>query len=151
MKKSVFALLFTLLFAAVVVFASFRTAYSGSEKKSRKPEITGTWKLESYRYGNSSSAFVTVPAEGPHIKLITEKSFQWAYYNASTKTVMESAGGSYTLDGDSYTEMIEYGYNMEKYVGTKSVFTVKLENDMLFITGKLSTGYPVEEVWQRVK
>lgn len=151
MKRSVFPLLLTLLVAAALGFASFRSPDSGSEKKSKTAGISGTWKLETYRYGNNSSAFTSATDGMPRIKLITDNSFQWASYDASTKKIMESAGGSYTLEGDSYTEMLEYGFNMDTYVGTKSAFKIKVENDMLFLSGKLSTGYPIEEVWQRVK
>jgi hypothetical protein len=151
MKRSVFTFLMTLLIAAFVGFASFRSPDSGSERKSKTPDISGTWKLESYRYGNISSAFTSASADRPRVKLITENSFQWTSYDASTKRITSSAGGSYTLEGDSYTEMLEYGFNMEPYVGTLSIFKIEVEDDMLFITGKLSTGYLVEEVWQRVK
>jgi hypothetical protein len=151
MKRPVSPLLLTLLIAAFVGCAPFRGADSGSEKKSKKPDITGSWKLESYKYGTSSGAFASADAGIPRIKLITGNSFQWVHFDASTKRIVKSAGGSYTLEGDAYTEMLEYGLNMEQYIGTQSVFKVKVEKDVLFISGKLSTGYPIEEVWQRVK
>jgi hypothetical protein len=151
MKRSIFPFLITLLIASVVGFTSFRSPDSGSEKKLKKQDISGTWKLESYRYGNSSSKFISASADRPRVKLITDNGFQWSSYDVSTKRITESAGGSYTLEGDSYTEILEYGFNMEPYVGTQSNFKIKVEDDMLFLTGKLSTGYPIEEVWQRVK
>jgi hypothetical protein len=150
MKRPVFPLLITLLIAAVILFSSFLSP-AVSEKKSKIPDISGTWKLESYRYGSASSAFTIAAANMPRLKLITNNSFQWASYDASTKKILESAGGSYTLEGDTYTEMLNYGYKMETYVGTNSIFRIKVEDDILFLSGKLSTGYPIEEVWQRVK
>lgn len=150
-KQALFALTALLFLTAVFTFSSFRASDSESGKKSKAPDITGTWKLESYRYGSGSSAFTSLPENRPRIKLITNNSFQWASYDPDTRKIMEAAGGTYTLEGDKYTETLNYGYNMDSYTGTQSIFSIKIENDMMFISGKLSTGYQIEEVWQKVK
>ena len=71
---------------------------SGSETEAVNP-IVGTWQLDSYKYGTTSSSFTSITAERPHIKLITENRFLWVTYDAATKKILESAGGTYTLDG----------------------------------------------------
>jgi hypothetical protein len=40
---------------------------------------------------------------------------------------------------------------MKVYLGKEQVFTIKLEEDRLFQSGKLSDGMKIEEVWQRVR
>lgn len=151
MKKSVVILATaTLLIVAALSLVAFRNSDSGSEKKSRNT-ITGTWRLDSYKYGTTSSSFTSITPDRPHIKLITENRFLWATYDAETKKILESAGGTFTLDGENYIESIDYGYNMDSYLGSKSNFKIKVEDGMFYLTGVLSDGYKIEEVWQKVK
>jgi hypothetical protein len=153
MKKSlIYYSTVALLITGTILFTSLRSTENSSEKKTRN-SITGTWQLDSYKYGPTSSSFAKVTANRPHIKLITETTFLWATYNADTKEILESAGGVYTLDGDNYTESIDYGYNMDNILGTKSQFKVKVEDGMLYITGDVNTGnsYHIEEIWLKVK
>ena len=62
-------------------------------------------------------------------------------------------GGSCGLQGSNYTETIEYFLpeGMKVYLGKEQVFTIKIDGDKLFQSGKLSDGQKIEEVWQRVK
>lgn len=139
-----------LLLVAVLTIQSFRKPVPGSEMEDVNP-IAGTWQLDSYKYGTSSSSFTTITPDRPHIKLITGNRFLWVTYDAGTKKILESAGGQYTLDGDNYTESIDYGYGMDQYLGTKSKFKIKVEDGMFFLSGVLSDGYKIEEIWQKVK
>jgi hypothetical protein len=149
MKKSVvFLVAAMLLTVAVLSLMAFSNSSSGSAKKLGK-SIVGTWHLESYKYGTSSSSFTQVTADRPHIKLITEKRFLWATYDAKTKMILESAGGEYSLDGDHLIESIDLGFNMDDYLNSKSDFKIKIEDGMLYLTGTLSSGYPIEEIWQK--
>lgn len=149
MKK---ILLILTTFSLLIICSSFSGEFTEkSSKKKNVPDITGTWKIEAYRHNISANEFTTWPESAPEIKFITEKSFCWVSYNANTKKLTSSAGGSYTLEGDQYTESIEYGLNMDSYLGTKSTFTIKIEGDMMFISGSLSSGQRIEEIWHRVK
>jgi hypothetical protein len=62
-------------------------------------------------------------------------------------------GGSCSLQGGKYTEQVEFCFpeSMKDYVGKKQEFTVRVEGDKLYQSGKLSDGLAIEEVWQRVK
>jgi len=40
---------------------------------------------------------------------------------------------------------------MEGYLGTKSNFKIKVEDGMFYLSGVLSSGYKIEEIWQKVK
>ena len=62
------------------------------------------------------------------------------------------AGGPYTLNGNSYTDSIEFvGTGLETYLGKKQSFTIKVDGDKLRQSRQLSDGLKIEEVWQRLK
>jgi hypothetical protein len=149
-KPIVFISTTALLLVAVLAILAFRKPVSGSDKEAVNP-IIGTWQLDSYKYGTSSSSFTTITPDRPHIKLITENRFLWVTYDAGTKKILESAGGQYTLDGENYIESIDYGFSMDEYLGTKSKFKIKVEDGMFYLSGVLSDGYKIEEIWQKVK
>jgi hypothetical protein len=151
MKKSL-VIPVTAMFLVVVVigFMAFHNPDSAAVKKSRNT-IIGTWQLDSYKWGSSSSSFTSLSPDRPHIKMITDSRFLWVTVDAGTKKILESAGGTYTLDGENYIESIDYGYNMDNYLGSKSNFKIKVEDGMFYLTGVLSDGYKVEEIWQKIK
>ena len=111
----------------------------------------GTWQLVSTKYGDAKD-FSDYPKESRRLKMITATHFTWVDYDTKTKKVSSSAGGPYTLRDGVYTETIEFvGAEMETYVGKKQEFTIRIEGDKLFQSGRLSDGLKIEEVWQRVK
>ena len=111
----------------------------------------GTWQLISTKYGDAKD-FSDFPNEQRRVKLITATHFTWVQYGTASKMVESIAGGPYTLDGDSYTETIEFvGTGMETYLGKKQPFTIKVNGDKLNQSGQLSDGLKIEEVWQRLK
>jgi hypothetical protein len=111
----------------------------------------GTWQLISSKYGDAKD-FSDFPKEQRRVKLITATHFTWVQYDAANKKVESMAGGPYTLDGESYTETIEFvGEGMETYRGKKQPFTIKVDGDKLNQSGQLSDGLKIEEVWQRLK
>jgi hypothetical protein len=62
------------------------------------------------------------------------------------------AGGTYTLTGNSYTEHVDFMNVKEadKFVGKDQPFTIKLEGDTLSLSGTLSNGEKISEIWKRV-
>ena len=111
----------------------------------------GTWQLISTKYGDAND-FSDFPNEQRRVKFITATHFTWVQYDTASKKVESMAGGPYALDGDSYTETIEFvGAGMETYLGKKQPFTIKVNGDKLNQSGQLSDGLRIEEVWQRLK
>lgn len=112
----------------------------------------GTWRLISTKYADAKE-FSDVSKDEPHIKIITPTHFNWVIYDPKTGLVSSSMGGSCRLQGSNYTETIEYFFpeGMKAYLGKEQVFTIKIEGDKLFQSGKLSDEMKIEEVWQRVK
>jgi len=149
MKKSVVFFSAALLLTIVVIsIMAFRDNGSGTVKISRK-SLIGTWHLESYKYGTSSGSFTQIAPDKPRVKLITEKRFLWATYDTLTKKILKSAGGEYSLEAENYIESIDLGFNMNSYLNTKGVYKIKIEDGMLYLTGTLSDGLPIEEIWQK--
>jgi hypothetical protein len=127
----------------VVVSAQQQTAKTGSH--------VGTWLLVSFNYSNGDT-FSDAPKEVRRIKLITDTHFTWVHYDTATQKVQVAAGGSYTLKGDTYSEMIDFGTDdMKELLGKEQVFKLRVEGDKLYQSGHLSSGQMIEEVWQRMK
>lgn len=114
------------------------------------PSILGTWKLVSYNY-SGGGVMHELSEDDQRIKLITKNNFGWVHYLGKDKVVTDSAGGTYTLVGDNYTEYIEYGgAGMTNYIGKQQLFKVLIEKETLYLSGTLSSGLEIIEVWKRI-
>jgi hypothetical protein len=104
-----------------------------------------------YKYGSSAASFTEVPDGVQRLKMITDNYFIWVSVDSVKRTIGSSAGGRYVLEGNNYTEMLDFGIGMSSYTGTQPTYTVKTEDDLLFLSGLLSEGFRIEEIWKRVK
>jgi hypothetical protein len=89
----------------------------------------------------------------PPSKHVTPVQFMWAFYDKDGK-VISALGGSYTLKGDAYEEVPEYGVGeelLEALKGKPQSFKWKIGANKWRHTGKLSTWQPIEEVWELVQ
>lgn len=148
MKKT-FATIISVAFLAI---AMLTISASTSEKaKKEKVSIQGTWQLVSYKYGSSASGFTDVMDNIRRLKVISEAHFIWVQFDTLSGRISSSAGGSYTLNGNAYSEYLEYGLGMDQYIKQYHNYTVKVEGDLQFLSGPLAPGYKIEEIWRRVK
>jgi len=135
----------------VIGLAAMAAAVRADEKAEAKAEnkLVGTWKAISAKYGGQE---VNRPANFTQLKHVTPTDFMWATYGTDGK-VVASLGGSYTLKGDEYVEMPEYGVGsvLDQLKGKQQAFTWKVEGNKWYHTGKLSSGLTIEEVWERVE
>jgi hypothetical protein len=137
--------------AVVVSLAASAAGGRADDPKGAAPEnqLVGTWKLVSAKYGGNES---TLPKRLTTLKHVTPTQFTWASYDKDGK-VTRTAGGTYTLKGDTYEETPEYGFSLD-FVGLKGkvqTFTWKVEGNKWHHTGKLSGGLTIDEVWERVE
>jgi hypothetical protein len=68
--------------------------------------------------------------------------------------VKNALGGSFTLKGDAYEVLPEYGVGEElvkALKGKPQSFKFKIEGNKWHHTDTLSTGQTIEEVWVRVE
>jgi len=117
--------------------------------QSTSSEILGTWKLVSFKYGegetkNADDGIV-------RLKLITQDHFAFIHYLGKNNIVLESAGGTYTVNGEDYTENIEFGaFTMKCFFDKKQLYKIKIENGRLYLSGVMSDNQKIEEVWEEI-
>ena len=124
----------------------------------QKVKIEGVWQAISQKMDGKD-----VLMSGKDRKLITAKHFVFIYQDVAkclsllaNKTQRDSiaayydqfgaGAGTYTLVGNTYTETIEF-FGDPTYVGLSLPFTVKVEGDKLYQSGK----FPVMEGGKKVK
>jgi hypothetical protein len=105
--------------------------------------------------GNSSNQLIGVwknvtPDAIEMIKTITKERWIWIYTHEGK--IVYSLGGSYTFDGETYTENIEYGTpNMDSYYfGEKTIFKVKFEGNKMYTAGR-NQKETYDQVWELVE
>ena len=107
-------------------------------------DLIGTWILV-----GAPGKVKEAPAAGGRIKFFTGKHWMITQPDAETAVTVYHHGGTYTLEGDAYTETIEYANESTKSMIKEVLkFTLKVEGDTLTQTG---IGNPYTEVWKRVK
>jgi hypothetical protein len=139
----------TLLLSTSIALLSGLFLFAQQQPKSGSSHL-GTWQLGSGTYGGTSAS---LPKDERHVKIITATHFVWVAYDDKNRVISSSMGGSCILEGAKYTETVEFFMpeSMRTYLGKKQEFTIRIEGDKLYQSGKLSDGMTIEEVWQRVK
>lgn len=141
-------------YAQLRVWIGFLLVVSAASVRADDPAVktnhalVGTWKLVSAKYGGEDR---TLPNEMTTLKHVTPSQFMWASYG-DDGVVTRAAGGTYTVDGDSYAETPSYGFSddFDAIKGSAQKFKWKVEGDKWHHSGALSNGLTIEEVWQRV-
>ncbi len=139
----------------IVLVMLFLTISLQAQQESNKSSSShlGTWQLISFKYWESAKDFTEFPQDRRRIKLITDDHFIWTEFNAETRKIERGAGGSCSMNGDTYIESIDFALSpeMENQIGRKYSFTIRVEDDKLFQSGLIEEGFKIEEVWQRMK
>jgi len=151
MRKQVLSTLLPLLVLGILGPACGTLQGADQDKKDAlEQQVIGTWKMVSAKFGDRQIDMATF---GVTLKHITPTSFVWVSYDSQTKVVSRAAGGAYTLKGDQYEELPQYGFgpDFEVIRDRTQSFRVKIEGDKLYQSGALSNGLKIEEVWERCK
>jgi hypothetical protein len=132
-------------FLGLIIVVSSVTFAPTQGKAIEQNKIEGTWELVSRDVGNFSERM-------REIKLISPKHFVWVVYDIKKRKPLFTGGGSYTLTGESYTEHMDFmdGKGAEALVGKDQVFTLKIDGEILVLSGTLSDGEKLGETWRRV-
>jgi hypothetical protein len=89
------------------------------------------------------------------IKVINQDHFIWVTYLKETRMPVTTAGGTYTLDGDSYKEQVEFGRfgspELQEGVGKEHAFRIKIDGDTMTLIDAPTNGNRLREIWKRVK
>lgn len=126
-----------------IALATVALAWSqttGSHAK--KSQLDGVWELVSGQ---------PLPKGARDIKVILGGHFIFAAYDTENGRPLYTAGGTYILNGSSYTEHMDFASDViaAGLVGKDQRFTVKMDGDTFTQTGALSNGKPLSEVWKR--
>jgi len=83
------------------------------------------------------------------IKIITKEQYVWL--RIQNNQVVEASGGTYTFDGETFTENVKYGSpNMSIYPGKKAIVKVRFEDNKIHTSGQIEMLF-LNEVWERVE
>jgi hypothetical protein len=115
-----------------------------------RSSLVGTWKMTSMKVNGEKN---DLPDTEVTYKHVTPAGFTWLSYHKDSGEVFRAAGGTYTLEGDKYTEKIEYGMSSD-YKAVKNAshtFKCRIDGDTWHHTGELANGVKLDEEWTRVK
>jgi hypothetical protein len=132
-----------LLSFAVALTAVFLAWSQTNCDHAKKGQLEGTWEMVSGQQ---------LPKGTPDIKIISEGHFVWVIYETQKGKPLYTGGGTYVLNGVSYTEHVDFMSDeiSSGIVGKDQPFTLHVEGDTLTQTGALSNGQSLSETWKRV-
>ena len=135
MKKV--SLVLAIAFGAV--FFAWSQANGGQAEKS---QLDGTWELV---------AGQQLPKGAREIKIISGGHFIFAAYDTGKGELLGTGGGTYVLNGSSYSEHVDFGERISPgVVGKDQQFGIKIDGDTFVQAGTLSNGKRLSETWKRV-
>jgi hypothetical protein len=137
MRSLPLALLFVLASALVV------------RAEEGKHPLLGTWKQVSVNY---TGQWQDAPSQVTMYKHVTDSHFNWVQYNNQTKQIVAGAGGRCAATDDAYIEHIEYALgSVSTLLGQKQEFKWKLDGNKWHMSGTLSNGQRIEEIFERIE
>lgn len=105
--------------------------------------LDGTWQLVSGQ---------PLPKGARDVKIISGGHFIFVAYDADTGKPLYTGGGTYTLNGSSYTEHMDFASEpISALIGKEQSFTVNVSADTFTQRGTLSNGKPLNELWKRLR
>lgn len=139
----------TIAARVLVVILVLAAVAARAEEPKGENKLVGTWKQVSAIYGGNE---YKLPEGATTLKHVTPTQFMWASYDKDG-VIARAAGGRYTIKGDVYEEVPEYGISSDFDIikGKTQTFTWRVEGNKWFHTGKLSNGLTIDEVWERVE
>jgi hypothetical protein len=136
--------------SAIIVLAVYLLSACGTKPESSQLSLPGAWQVVKAKYGKGDF-------EAPNqsvVKIFTNNRWVASYYNKDEKFFDGAGGGKYELNGNEYTEYIEYFSWDSVAVGQSAKFTMKLEDGLLHQYGKIvykgDTGYIIDEWYKRL-
>jgi hypothetical protein len=134
MKKIIFA---------IALATGFLALSQTNASDAKKGQLDGTWELVSGQ---------PLPQGARDIKIISGRHFIFVAYDTEKGKPLYTGGGTYILNGSSYTEHIDFASDeiSAGLIGKDQPFTVKVDGDTFTQTGTLSNGKGLSETWKRV-
>ena len=129
---------------AITLAAAFLASPQANSSHVKKNALDGTWELVSGQ---------PLPKSVRDIKIISGGHFIFVAYDTETGKPLYTGGGTYILNGTSYTEHMEFASDRipAGLLGKDQPFTVSMTGDAFTQTGVLSNGKDLAEAWKRAK
>ena len=133
---------------ALVLIILFGSTASGFAAEPHP--LVGTWKKVAGRESKDGE-WRDAPGEITMLKHITGTHVSWAIFRNDSKEIIAAMGGSVSIVGDKYIEIVEHGLGpIMELLGKKQDFTWKIEGNKFTQVGTLSNGVYIEEQFERV-
>lgn len=86
------------------------------------------------------------------VKVVVGNQLIATIYDRNTKKAVILNGATFTLDGSSYKENIEFCTPgiQQILLGKEQAFTARFSGDNVDVIGTLSNGNPIDESWKRI-
>ena len=127
-----------IVFIGMLVLNACNNPEAVKEKEVVKNPLQGTWKLVSATTIRAGDTTVTDYTQGQEmIKVINDSHFAFLRHDTNQgkdTAIFGAGGGTYTLDGDKYSELLQY-CNDRGWEGHQFSFTVSVKEDTLLQTG----------------
>jgi hypothetical protein len=126
--------------------ADDRPSKGAAEPTKLAKDLIGTWVLV-----GTPDKVGEAPKSGGRFKFFTGRHWCITQADPETGKVVFHHGGTYTLDGDTYTETIEYANDSTADLIKKTFkFKIKVEGDT-YTQVAVGDDNPYSEVWKRAK
>ena len=129
------------IIVAIVPLLSLLSCGRGSTQETQKEigsPIEGTWRLYSATTIKRTDTTITDFTHGQEmIKVINKSHFAFLRHDTNQgkdTAIFSAGGGTYSLSGDKYTELLQY-CNDRGWEGHTFLFTVSIKGDTLLQTG----------------
>ena len=138
------------LFLVLIVLLSFCNCSKNNSKS-----IVGTWRMFYAESIENDSVIIKNLDSTSFIKIINDNHFAFFNQTLGNQEVFYGGGGSYTLEGDKYTEVLNYT-SVKSLRNHSFPFTVKIKGDTLIQSGiefvkKANLNRKIIEKYIRVK
>jgi hypothetical protein len=109
-------------------------------------DLVGSWEMVSMQVTAPDSVADYDESDTPTLKILNDT--HWMFIRQSAERFVFAQGGRYELDGDTYTEIVEYSALPEN-IGQEYTFKCQVEGDTWLHEGGMS-NIRYDEIWRRV-
>ena len=119
---------------------------------SETDQLQGAWELVRAEYRSGDSVMVLPASPHDHrMKIISKSHFATVGQDTTNEDSNVFNGGTYTLNGDFYTETHQY-FSWTESIGRSISFKIEFKNDTFIIRDATNQENPwLVEEWRRVE
>lgn len=111
-------------------------------------KVEGTWRLVSGTSKTADSTYDYSRMGYDGMKMICDRHFMFVgRYVQNGDTAYNYGGGTFTLEGNNYTEVLRY-FPVKSMVGDTLSYDVQVRNDTLIQKGPKKTGKYKDVTWE---